>query len=284
MKVSYLDYAMSVIVTRALPDVRDGLKPVHRRILYAMWDMGLKAGSKFRKSATVVGEVLGKYHPHGDVAVYDSMVRMAQDFSMRYLLIKGQGNFGSMDGDSAAAMRYCITGDTLVLTNKGIIPIKTISQKNEEEIDLTILNYQGKKKNADKFFNSGKHNIIKLVTKDGNEIKGSENHPLLVWRLNEFNAPTFEWKLLKDITQDDYLIINRNFSLFSEKNLDLKKYYPTINLKYKNIDLPQSMNNELAFLLGALVSEGSFHRGQILFNNKDINFYNKIKKIILSQF
>jgi DNA gyrase subunit A len=106
MEKSYLDYAMTVIVARALPDVRDGLKPVHRRILYAMWNLGLRANAKFRKSATVVGEVLGKYHPHGDVAVYDSMVRMAQDFSMRYQLIKGQGNFGSMDGDGAAAMRY----------------------------------------------------------------------------------------------------------------------------------------------------------------------------------
>ena len=106
MREAYLDYAMSVIVSRALPDVRDGMKPVHRRILYAMWSVGLRAGGKFRKSATVVGEVLGKYHPHGDSAVYESMVRMAQDFSMRYPLVNGQGNFGSMDGDSAAAMRY----------------------------------------------------------------------------------------------------------------------------------------------------------------------------------
>ncbi len=106
MEVSYLDYAMSVIVSRALPDVRDGLKPVHRRILYAMWTLGLRAGGRFRKSATVVGEVLGKYHPHGDSAVYDSMVRMAQDFALRYPLVHGQGNFGSMDGDNAAAMRY----------------------------------------------------------------------------------------------------------------------------------------------------------------------------------
>lgn len=106
MSRSYLEYAMSVIVSRALPDVRDGLKPVHRRILYAMWSIGLRANGKFRKSATVVGEVLGKYHPHGDIAVYESMVRMAQDFAMRYPLVRGQGNFGSMDGDSAAAMRY----------------------------------------------------------------------------------------------------------------------------------------------------------------------------------
>lgn len=106
MSRSYLEYAMSVIVSRALPDVRDGMKPVHRRILYAMWSIGLRANAKFRKSATVVGEVLGHYHPHGDSAVYDSMVRLAQDFSMRYPLVRGQGNFGSMDGDSAAAMRY----------------------------------------------------------------------------------------------------------------------------------------------------------------------------------
>lgn len=106
MEESYLDYAMSVIVSRALPDVRDGLKPVHRRILYAMHDIGLRSSASFRKSAAVVGEVLGKYHPHGDTAVYDSMVRMAQDFSLRYPLVKGQGNFGSIDGDSAAAMRY----------------------------------------------------------------------------------------------------------------------------------------------------------------------------------
>ncbi|MFA6525748.1 MAG: DNA gyrase subunit A [Patescibacteria group bacterium] len=106
MKESYLDYAMSVIVSRALPDVRDGMKPVHRRILYAMWDVGLRSTAKFRKSATVVGEVLGKYHPHGDQAVYASMARLAQDFSLRYPLVNGQGNFGSMDGDQPAAMRY----------------------------------------------------------------------------------------------------------------------------------------------------------------------------------
>ena len=106
MTKSYLDYAMSVIVARALPDVRDGLKPVHRRILYAMHRLGLNHSSKFRKSATVVGEVLGKYHPHGDVSVYEAMVRMAQEFSLRYPMVRGQGNFGSMDGDAPAAMRY----------------------------------------------------------------------------------------------------------------------------------------------------------------------------------
>ena len=106
MRESFIDYSMSVIVQRALPDVRDGLKPVHRRILYAMGELGLNPGRPFKKSATVVGNVLGKYHPHGDSSVYDSMVRMVQDFSLRYPLVDGQGNFGSVDGDSAAAYRY----------------------------------------------------------------------------------------------------------------------------------------------------------------------------------
>src|SRR5437899_6174058 len=106
MRRSYLDYAMSVIVGRALPDVRDGLKPVHRRILYAMSEMGLNFNRPTRKCAKIVGEVLGKFHPHGDVPVYDALVRMAQSFSMRYPLVDGQGNFGSVDGDPPAAMRY----------------------------------------------------------------------------------------------------------------------------------------------------------------------------------
>ncbi|MFH0927726.1 MAG: DNA gyrase subunit A, partial [Candidatus Micrarchaeota archaeon] len=110
LSTSYLDYAMSVIVGRALPDVRDGFKPVHRRVLYSMHELANTHDKPYKKSARIVGEVLGKYHPHGDVAIYDSLVRMAQDFSLRYTLVDGQGNFGSIDGDNPAAMRYCITG------------------------------------------------------------------------------------------------------------------------------------------------------------------------------
>ncbi|HEX5743372.1 MAG TPA: DNA gyrase subunit A, partial [Flavobacteriaceae bacterium] len=106
MKSAYIDYSMSVIVSRALPDVRDGLKPVHRRVLFGMHELGVKATGSYKKSARIVGEVLGKYHPHGDTSVYDSMVRMAQNWSMRYMMVDGQGNFGSVDGDSPAAMRY----------------------------------------------------------------------------------------------------------------------------------------------------------------------------------
>ncbi|MGD0099105.1 MAG: DNA gyrase subunit A, partial [Acidobacteriota bacterium] len=106
MRKSYLDYAMSVIIGRALPDARDGLKPVHRRVLYAMHDLGNTYNKAYKKSARIVGDVIGKYHPHGDTAVYDTIVRLAQDFSSRYPLVDGQGNFGSVDGDNAAAMRY----------------------------------------------------------------------------------------------------------------------------------------------------------------------------------
>jgi DNA gyrase subunit A len=138
MRTSYLDYAMSVIVARALPDVRDGLKPVHRRILYTMGEMGLSATSSFRKCAAIVGEVMGKYHPHGDVALYDALVRLAQDFSMRYPLVDGQGNFGSVDGDAAAAMRYTearLTG----------IAAEMLADIDKDTVDYTD-NYDGTQK------------------------------------------------------------------------------------------------------------------------------------------
>jgi DNA gyrase subunit A len=138
MRVSYLDYAMSVIVARALPDVRDGLKPVHRRILYTMGEMGLSATSSYRKCAAVVGEVMGKYHPHGDSAIYDALVRLAQDFSMRYPLVDGQGNFGSVDGDDAAAMRYTearLTG----------IAAEMLADIDKETVDF-VENYDGTQK------------------------------------------------------------------------------------------------------------------------------------------
>jgi DNA gyrase subunit A len=106
MRQSFMDYAMSVIISRALPDVRDGLKPVHRRVLYAMYDAGNTADRPYKKSARLVGDIMGKYHPHGDMAIYDTIVRMAQNFNLRYPLVDGQGNFGSIDGDNAAAMRY----------------------------------------------------------------------------------------------------------------------------------------------------------------------------------
>ena len=130
MKSSYIDYSMSVIVSRALPDVRDGLKPVHRRVLFGMHDMGNVSTRAYKKSARIVGDVLGKLHPHGDSSVYDTMVRMAQDWSLRYTLIDGQGNFGSIDGDSPAAMRYTE------------VRMKKIAEEMVRDIDKETVDYQ----------------------------------------------------------------------------------------------------------------------------------------------
>ena len=135
LKNSYLDYAMSVIVGRALPDVRDGLKPVHRRVLFAMEVLGNDWNKPYKKSARVVGDVIGKYHPHGDTAVYDTIVRMAQSFSLRYMLVDGQGNFGSVDGDSAAAMRY-----TEIRMSK--IAHSILADLDKETVDF-VPNYDG---------------------------------------------------------------------------------------------------------------------------------------------
>src|ERR671937_1565653 len=135
MRSSYLDYAMSVIVGRALPDVRDGLKPVHRRVLFSMNENGLQPNRSYAKCARIVGEVMGKFHPHGDSAIYDALVRLAQDFSMRNMLVDGQGNFGSVDDDPAAAMRYCVTGDTRVATPSGTVRIDSIIPDAARESD-----------------------------------------------------------------------------------------------------------------------------------------------------
>src|SRR5246127_237662 len=143
MRSAYLDYAMSVIVGRALPDVRDGLKPVHRRVLYVMSELGLQPTRKHVKCAQIVGEVMGKYHPHGDSPIYDTLARMAQDFSMRYPLVDGHGNFGNIDGWGAAAMRYCVAGDTRVATPAGTTRIDAlvpgVSPNSEATADLTVL-------------------------------------------------------------------------------------------------------------------------------------------------
>jgi len=139
IETSFLDYAMSVIVSRALPDVRDGLKPVHRRILYGMQELGNTADKAYKKSARIVGDVMGKYHPHGDSSIYDAMVRMAQDFSYRYMLVDGHGNFGSVDGDGAAAMRY-------TESRMSKIAMEMLRDINKDTIDYTD-NYDGSEKN-----------------------------------------------------------------------------------------------------------------------------------------
>ena len=206
MRSSYLDYAMSVIVGRALPDVRDGLKPVHRRVLYAMHDLGLQPNRPYRKCAFIVGEVMGKYHPHGDSAIYDTLVRMAQDFSLRYPLVDGQGNFGSIDDDPPAAMRYCVAGDTRVATANGTVRIDSIvpnAQPNSDaEVELEVLDRLGRPAPASKLFHSGEHPTLRLRTAQGHELTGTHNHPVLCL-VDMAGVPLLLWKLLEEIGPGD---------------------------------------------------------------------------------
>ncbi len=212
MRSSYLDYAMSVIVGRALPDVRDGLKPVHRRVLYAMHDLALQPNRPYRKSAFIVGEVMGKYHPHGDSAIYDTLARMAQDFSLRYTLVDGQGNFGSIDDDPPAAMRYCVSGDTRVATPKGTVRIDSIVRgakpNSENDVDLDVLDRLGRPVKASKLFHSGAHPTRRLRTAQGHELTGTHNHPVLCL-VDMAGVPLLLWKLLEEIEPGDRVLISR---------------------------------------------------------------------------
>ncbi len=277
MKQSYLAYSMSVIVGRALPDVRDGLKPVHRRVLYAMYDLGMLHNKPFKKSARIVGEVLGKYHPHGDVAVYDSLVRMAQDFSLRYPLINGQGNFGSIDGDNAAAMRYCVTSDTNIVTEKGLIPIGELSK--DENINIKVLSQDRKINNTSKWFDSGEHPTLKLTTNKGYTLQGSLNHLVLTLSSDECEKPIFIWKRFDQLKINDYVVLDRSESLWPNSNINLEEYYPEIeNNRTKKRKLPKYLNEDLGFILGALVSEGFIGGKKIEFCNSDELFVNKFEK------
>ena len=209
MRSSYLDYAMSVIVGRALPDVRDGLKPVHRRVLYAMHDLALQPNRPYRKSAFIVGEVMGKYHPHGDSAIYDTLARMAQDFSLRYMLVDGQGNFGSIDDDPPAAMRYCVAGDTRIATPNGTVRIDSLvpdaEPNSDTDVDLAVLDRLGRPVPASKLFHSGDHPTLRLRTKQGHEVTGTHNHPVLCL-VDMAGVPLLLWKLLEEIQPGDRVL------------------------------------------------------------------------------
>jgi DNA gyrase subunit A len=209
MRSAYLDYAMSVIVGRALPDVRDGLKPVHRRVLYGMSELGLGPTRGYAKSSRIVGDVMGNYHPHGDASIYDTLVRLAQDFAMRYPLVDGQGNFGSVDDDPAAAMRYCVTGDTRVATSRGTVRIDSIvpgaQSDSDSDIDLDVLDRLGRPVRASKLFHSGDHPTLRLRTAEGFELTGTHNHPVLCL-VDMAGVPLLLWKLLEELQPGDRVV------------------------------------------------------------------------------
>ncbi|OBB74472.1 intein-containing DNA gyrase subunit A [Mycolicibacterium monacense] len=212
MQRSYIDYAMSVIVGRALPEVRDGLKPVHRRVLYAMFDSGFRPDRGHAKSARSVAETMGNYHPHGDSSIYDTLVRMAQPWSLRYPLVDGQGNFGSPGNDPPAAMRYCVTGDALVrLPENKTIRIDEIvpgaKPNSDNLINLKVIGRHGNPVLADRLFHSGEHQTYAVRTVEGDEVTGTSNHPLLCL-VDLAGVPTLLWKLIEEIHPGDIAVMH----------------------------------------------------------------------------
>jgi len=302
MKRSYLDYAMSVIIARALPDVRDGLKPVQRRILYVMRELGLTPDSQHTKSAKVCGETTANYHPHGQEVVYPTLVRMAQDFNMRYPLVDGQGNFGSVDGDPPAAMRYCLTGDALVRTAEGLIPIGKLADlpsppvspspnmlgegeptplshsvgeglgvradretPTEAAIDVVVRSVGGRTQRAERWFDCGEHPTLRVRTRYGYELTGTPNHPVLVCLADATGKPRLAWKTLDTLQVGDYLVIDRGVETHAGTPVDLTLYYPDLSPATRRHVLPTQLDEPLAFLMGALVAEGTLADDRIEF-------------------
>ncbi|WP_347404310.1 intein-containing DNA gyrase subunit A [Micromonospora sp. WMMD1120] len=259
MQRSYLDYAMSVIVGRALPDVRDGLKPVHRKILYAMFDSGYRPDRGYVKCSRVVGDVMGQFHPHGDSAIYDALVRMAQPWSLRYPLVDGNGNFGSPGNDPAAAMRYCITGNVRIRTAEGSVRIADVvadaAPSSEIDIDLKVRDRNGDLVRASKFFHSGEHPTLRLRTREGYELTGTHNHPVLCL-VDVAGVPTLLWKLLAEISPGDRVVLQRSVP--------------------DEIGYPMLEHVEAAVLAGAFVSEGWVSANRAGFNNVDREFFVRV--------
>ncbi|HEX2057347.1 MAG TPA: DNA gyrase subunit A [Actinomycetota bacterium] len=258
VQYSFLEYAMSVIVSRALPDVRDGLKPVHRRILYAALEAGLRPDRPFRKCAALVGDVMKKYHPHGDQSIYDALARLAQDFSTRNLLIDGQGNFGSIDGDAPAAMRYCVSAETLVRTTDGtrrIAELGDVSPDSEVDLDVKVWDRDGDHVRASKLFHSGDHPTLRLRTVEGFELVGTENHPVLCLS-NVAGVPMLLWKLLAEVRPDDRVVIQRVAAPEEGTLTDSER--------------------QVALLAGAWVAEGWASQARAGFNNLDEDYFGQV--------
>ncbi|AGB20475.1 DNA gyrase subunit A [Mycobacterium sp. JS623] len=260
MQRSYIDYAMSVIVGRALPEVRDGLKPVHRRVLYAMYDSGFRPDRSHAKSARSVAETMGNYHPHGDSSIYDTLVRMAQPWSLRYPLVDGQGNFGSPGNDPPAAMRYCVTGDALVRLPFGqsvrIADIVPGARPNSDNvIDAKVLDRHGNPVVADRLFHSGEHQTYTVTTAEGYSVTGTANHPLLCL-VDVAGVPTLLWRLIEEVRPDDRVVIQRT----PATEFGPGDFYDTLE----------------ALLLGAFISEGFVSQRRAGFNNVDRDYFNMV--------
>jgi DNA gyrase subunit A len=263
MRTAYLDYAMSVIVGRALPDVRDGLKPVHRRVLYAMNELGLGPTRSYAKCAKIVGEVMGNYHPHGDSAIYDTLVRMAQEFSMRNELVDGQGNFGSVDDDPAAAMRYCVVGDTRVRTTAGTIRIDSLvpdaAPDSDSPVDIQVLDRLGRPVHASVLFHSGDHRTLRLRTAEGYELTGTTNHPVLCL-VELAGVPILLWRLLGELLPGERVVMNAQ--AIAEGDIEAPALLGAGQLSASAIAVLERLATDVPALLEPLVS-GDYYYAEV---------------------
>jgi DNA gyrase subunit A len=257
MENSFLDYAMSVIMSRALPDVRDGLKPVHRRIIWDMEDQGFRPDRSHVKCARVSGDTMARFHPHGDGAIYDALVRLAQPFSLRHPLIDFHGNYGSPDFGPAAS-RYCVTGDTRVRLGDGasarIDELVDAPSNSDVDLDVDVLDRNGKPVHASKGFNSGVHPTRRVTTSSGFSMRGSHNH-LLLCLVSVAGVPMFQWLQLDEITESTVVCVARN--------------------AWMDI-VPTARESLLGTLVGAWVSEGWVSDDRAGFNNTDKSFFDDV--------
>lgn len=272
MQKNYLDYAVSVIVDRALPDVRDGLKPVHRRILFSMYELKMLPNSAYKKSARMVGEAMGKYHPHGDSSIYNAAVNMAQPWSRLVPLIDGQGNFGSIDGDNPAAMRYCFKAGTRVMTEQGLVKIeKIVSQTQLEnslkspnthtsyDLSLNVESSNGFKK-ASKWIYSGVQDTVKVQTSSGYEAVCTPNEPFLI--LNE--KLDYQWVDASKLKIGDKVcMLGKATNLQIEAKKDISEHAQSHRI--------HNMSNELAYLLGMCIGSGNLKNTEISFDFTDFD-------------
>lgn len=279
-EISYLEYAMSVVKGRAIPFIQDGLKPVHRRVLYSMALNGMDHKSLYKKSARVVGDVIGKYHPHGDVAVYEALVRQSQEWQMRYPLIDGQGNFGSRDGDGAAAMRYCFAADSRIMNELGLVKIVDIpkltgQQGNTVNLDLNTNSLTSANK-ITKWLYSGVQDIVEITTEKGYKVRCTPNEPLYI--LNE--NLDYVWKNVEELRVGDRVSINtkNHVTVQSEKALD-----KSIS-KGHEIDIPEHMSTNLASFIGLIVANGSITASTVEFSFSNARVYATFKQLVNNLF
>ena len=258
MQRSYIDYAMSVIVGRALPEVRDGLKPVHRRVLYAMFDSGFRPDRSHAKSARSVAETMGNYHPHGDASIYDTLVRMAQPWSLRYPLVDGQGNFGSPGNDPPAAMSYCCTGDALVRLPFGQAlrigdVVRDARPNSDNAVELKVLDRHGNPVVADRLFHSGEHETLHRAYLGRLRSHRDSEPPAAYALVDVGGVPTLLWKLIEEIRPDDHVVLQR-----------------TPPMEFGPADWHDTLE---ALLLGAFISEGYVSETRAGFANLDRDYF-----------